>query len=337
MRKSKIKISKEGLQGLDHIIGRVYELEHPQEEETPEQEQERLENERELGGEPVTIDIDFYYYPKIIHLVEFLYQERLLFKPAGKDIEASEEHQFIGINVIRPFEAQKAYKSYLYASLFNPAKCDLNQLKRLIILLDEMHCFPCDVSEIFQYTDIKPNLDNLGADSLADFEDLIKQDLQFLHKEKVIPYLEIIEDYISIDYSDYAIKRLGWAIDLHFNEVKDLEISKQKKTDLKITLFKDRRIVLNDQFVLSKPNFNSENEVVFSFLYNNPNKKWTKQELESQINMKVHKSFDKIVENLGFKNDLRKVFWQVSSDSIRFNNPISTNTLEKMKLNHLRI
>ncbi len=90
MRMPKIKISKDDLQGLDHIIGRVYELGHPQEEETSEQEQVRLEKEQKMGGQLVTIDIDFYYYPKIRYLLDFLYQGRLLLKPNIKDLESSE-------------------------------------------------------------------------------------------------------------------------------------------------------------------------------------------------------------------------------------------------------
>lgn len=337
MRKPRIQISKDDLADIDHIIGRVYETDYiDPDDETEDGTEKRLAADKEVNGQIVNIDIDTYLYPKLRHLLDFLYQERFLFKLKENDITYSEEHDFLAIEVIRPFEAENEYTSYLYTSLFNPAKCDIDQLKRLALLLEEMHSFPCNVSEIFKYKDVKPSPSNLGASSLAEFEKLILSDLQFLHEEKVIPYLDIIEDYVSIDYSRYAVDRLQWAINFFLASHKEIPLNSEK-ADMVISFHEDLKVVLNDTLVISKPNFDSENELVFRFLYENPNKKWSKQEIEQQIKVKIHKSFDKIVENLGFKNDLRRIFWHVSSTTVQFNNPVSNETIEKLKLKHIRI
>jgi|GEM_PF-1192914 len=105
----------------------------------------------------------------------------------------------------------------------------------------------------------------------------------------------------------------------------------------KITYRPNREILLNESIRLAKPDFDSENEVVFEFLYKNPNKKITKKDLEKEVNRAIGKSFHKIVENLGFKGDLKRVFFQVSKSSIFFRNPVTKSILEDLEINTIKL
>ncbi len=113
--------------------------------------------------------------------------------------------------------------------------------------------------------------------------------------------------------------------------------NKAKKVIYKITYTKTREILLNEALRLAKPDFDSENEVVFDYLYKNPNKKITKDQMERELRIKIAKSFHKIVENLGFKGDLKRVFFQVSKTSIYFRNPITEDDLEAPGIGKIKL
>lgn len=83
----------------------------------------------------------------------------------------------------------------------------------------------------------------------------------------------------------------------------------------------DRRVMLNGLIELARTNFNGENDLIFSFLYKNPNKTYSREDLENACKTKFTKAFNKVVENLGFYRGLKKAFFDVSKNSIRFNNP----------------
>jgi len=83
-------------------------------------------------------------------------------------------------------------------------------------------------------------------------------------------------------------------------------------------------ILINNKLI-SNPNFDGENDLVFSYLFSNPNKKFTRMQIETSVKPKPKKTFNKIIENLGFTKDLRKLFFNVSKKSIKFNNPVITS------------
>jgi hypothetical protein len=97
------------------------------------------------------------------------------------------------------------------------------------------------------------------------------------------------------------------------------------------------REILVNGILLSKPDFDSENERVFSYLYEHPNNKITVVEIERETGNPLTKDFDKIIENLGFKGDLRKAFFNVSKNTILFRNHITKHELEQMGITRLRL
>ena len=132
-------------------------------------------------------------------------------------------------------------------------------------------------------------------------------------------------------------KRKQKAVKIDEKDVKDAPKQEAtKKTDEKdepmyqITYTKQRQVLMNNAQI-SKPDFNSENDLVFSFLYDHPNKRITREELEKAVGGKLTKSLHKIVENLGFEGDTKEVFFSVSKNAIEFRNPITKRDLEEMK------
>lgn len=97
-----------------------------------------------------------------------------------------------------------------------------------------------------------------------------------------------------------------------------------------------REIWING-FLLSQLDFNSENDNVFKYLYENPNKTISSTELEKQLGGdSLKKSLHKIVENLGFTREIKHAFFAISKNSIQFRNPITKKELEELGVSWLR-
>lgn len=99
-----------------------------------------------------------------------------------------------------------------------------------------------------------------------------------------------------------------------------------------------REILLNDIFLLSKPHFNGTNDRVFSYLYKNPNRTVSRDELIKEAKVQIgSKRLHDIIKELGFKKDLGKAFFSITKNSIKFNNPVNKQTLDELGINHIKI
>lgn len=94
--------------------------------------------------------------------------------------------------------------------------------------------------------------------------------------------------------------------------------------------------VLLNNFLLSKLDFNSENDNVFGFIFRNPNRIITLDELKQPAGGDLKKDIHKILENLGFKADLRKAFFRVSKNGVLFRNPVQKKDLEESGIDWLK-
>jgi len=101
--------------------------------------------------------------------------------------------------------------------------------------------------------------------------------------------------------------------------------------------FTAAREILINGFLLTRLDFDSENDNVFKYLYEHPNQTISAAELEKQLGgTPLRKSLHKIVENLGFVREIKRVFFDISKDSIRFRNPITDKELEALGITRLR-
>lgn len=101
----------------------------------------------------------------------------------------------------------------------------------------------------------------------------------------------------------------------------------RKKDFLRITYTKTREILMNDTFLLSKPESFGENEDLFEYLYKNQNKELKIEDIEKELGRNFGKPISKILENLGFRKGLKDVFFRFGVGKIFFRNPAPTSDL----------
>lgn len=165
-----------------------------------------------------------------------------------------------------------------------------------------------------------------------------------LSQEKIVKILKFPAEYPEED-EDLRYE-LSIQID-HFNQYfTDIrnklgykDKNEQRNTDavLTITYTKSREIIINNLVLLAKPNFNSENDVVFQYLYNNPNRAHTMKQIETATGNEITKDLHKIVENLGFTGDYKKIFMSVTKTEIMFSNPITQSQLNDLGIPKVRL
>jgi len=78
-----------------------------------------------------------------------------------------------------------------------------------------------------------------------------------------------------------------------------------------------RQILLNDKRVLARLNFNGQNDLVFSYIFENPYRIITLDELEANATREpLRKTLHEFVRAFGFSGTLRQLFFDVSKRHI---------------------
>lgn len=168
--------------------------------------------------------------------------------------------------------------------------------------------------------------------SPVDIQKVLKQ-FELEGKLKIIREVKLRYDfpeeyYLEIPDISYFESLIGY---------EDEGLGKTNEFKLDLTL-KDTSIFLNDIFLISITRFGFENYEVIKYLIENPNRKVTREELKNNIEVDGPlKDFSKIVENLKFTGDLRKVFFNVSKSSIKLINPVTKERLEEVGLKHINL
>ena len=148
-------------------------------------------------------------------------------------------------------------------------------------------------------------LEYLASKNIIDYNMINTSEIEiYLNFNKLDNLRQKFREYTKRKESEDANKII---YEVNFNEIKG-ELTLNKK-------------------LLTKLHLNSENEAVISFLIKNPNKIHTKKEIETEIGRTIGKDFHKIVDNLKFSKDQKKLFFRTSKDGIIFNNPIRKKDL----------
>lgn len=98
-----------------------------------------------------------------------------------------------------------------------------------------------------------------------------------------------------------------------------------------------------NQRVLARPNFDSENENVISFLVENPDKFFTRDALQKALSKSegsevfIKKPFRKIAEHLGFKGNLLKLFFKSGKTGVCLHTKITRKDLDELGIKFLPI
>lgn len=114
-------------------------------------------------------------------------------------------------------------------------------------------------------------------------------------------------------------------------------IGNNKGVAYRITYSPKNREILVNEFLLAKPDFNSENEITFSYLYDNSNKTISINEIEKQVGQKLKKSIHEILRDLGFTGSFAKAFFSASNKGVIFRNPITFQDLKDLKIDFIKI
>lgn len=108
-----------------------------------------------------------------------------------------------------------------------------------------------------------------------------------------------------------------------------LENEAEYKIDYKFS----GEIVLNNNYLLAKLNFNSLNDRFFSYVFNNPRKKIKKQEF-----LEPDDDFHKILNKIGFKGELLKIFFsKTSMSTVYFNNDLTSEDLKNINYDQAKL
>lgn len=97
-----------------------------------------------------------------------------------------------------------------------------------------------------------------------------------------------------------------------------------------------RKIKVNG-FLIANLNFDSDNEIIFDYLYQHPNTKVSRKDIEAKSKRSIKKTMHKFVENIGFSGDLRRVFFEVSVDTIKLRNPVTRTMLKQIGIEELKL
>jgi hypothetical protein len=168
----------------------------------------------------------------------------------------------------------------------------------------------------------------------------IRDDLDLDHQlemKVILPKFEALKTKARLEYIKRNEKSKS---EKKADQVKSENVKKEvvndTSEDKEKTLYEVRyvknAIDINGKY-FSKTTFNGENDLVFDLVYRNPNKTYTRKQVEVEICQDLKKELDKIVENLGFISELRRAFFDVSSKAIRFRNPVTDKLAKEEKLN----
>ena len=93
----------------------------------------------------------------------------------------------------------------------------------------------------------------------------------------------------------------------------------------------------NKRYLLSRPNDDTENRVIFEYLFKYSKEKTVrkevfKEEIKKELNKTMAIALDKAAAQLGFNRDLKKVFFSTSKKTARLRIKISKKDLEKLNI-----
>lgn len=101
----------------------------------------------------------------------------------------------------------------------------------------------------------------------------------------------------------------------------------------KVTYSNHTREVKLNNIVLTKTDFNSENDNCFQYIYANPDRPIGIKELEQEAGNKLKKRLAHIVRDLGFVKELKTIFFPVvTKNQVMFKNPITKQYAHKHNL-----
>jgi len=221
----------------------------------------------------------------------------------------------------------------------------LNTIDKFYILLPKISYF--SLPFLNQKSDI------FSENSSDEIEVILKELEQagVLIIEKPSKLLQVGKGLFYKKYFDYRYGK-GSNFDVYYKDLKN-DLGIDLDIELNIDLDKPEYVVSYDEFSgiitikqfstgnsidLIKPRDDSQNQVVFEYVFKSPMVTFSKSFLEGEFRKRTKcngsiDNLDRIVKNIGFTKDLRTAFFKVSKDKIMFRKEITTKDLLSSKIN----
>lgn len=140
-------------------------------------------------------------------------------------------------------------------------------------------------------------------------------------------YQKVFEDYEKL-YKEIASK---------YEQTKKMQEVILKNPVYEVKYSEQTREILINGFLLKKLRSFSDNDATFAYLYKNPNKDKSSEDIKNATKMESVKDLNKFLDDIGFTGELRRVFFKVSKSRIQFNNPITKEYLEEIGIERLKL
>lgn len=112
---------------------------------------------------------------------------------------------------------------------------------------------------------------------------------------------------------------------------------KDNRDSVILELSYSRRKLKVNKITIANPDFDRENDHFATLIMDRPNSKITINSFEKYKGSKSKKKFEQIVTDLGFKGNIKKLFFPNISKSIEFRNPITMDAIKKAGLNDIKL
>lgn len=100
---------------------------------------------------------------------------------------------------------------------------------------------------------------------------------------------------------------------------------------------KNRKLILNDCFVIAKTNLNSANDNFLSYIFQNQNREISLAEVQEKGKAEIKRDFHKVLDDLNFRGAVKKLFFDVSKTTITFHNPVSKKQVQEASIELIQL
>lgn len=116
------------------------------------------------------------------------------------------------------------------------------------------------------------------------------------------------------------------------------KLKSSKKAEYWLEMRTTGELIMNGIYILAKPNIDSENENFISYVYSRPNKEISRKDICENQNTKIKRPFNNILNDLGFKGEIKKLFFPVTSaDKVRFFNKLNRADVISAGINETKL
>lgn len=164
-----------------------------------------------------------------------------------------------------------------------------------------------------------------------------------LEKNKLIEVIDNRAVRNDLDAMMYkALRRFDYLIEIKILDgfkkyIKENSLDsylEEKKNSIVLKLSYDKHRLKINEIVIAKPHFESENDYFATYITTHPGKKLDSSEFARFKNNKMTKKFDQIINDLGFKGNIKKLFFpNISIKAVEFRNQITTEEMKKAGIN----